>query len=86
MAPGTPGAIIQNMPALLCPDLIGRSEELTELRDLLEETQRGNGSFALISGEAGVGKSRFVAAALQDLGTPMLVPTHVVYQRAEIPA
>lgn len=55
------------MPALLCPELIGRSDELEELRALLSETRRGRGGLALISGEAGVGKSRFVASALQEL-------------------
>jgi predicted ATPase len=55
------------MLALLCPELIGRSDELEELRALLSETRRGRGGLALISGEAGVGKSRFVASALQEL-------------------
>ena len=54
------------MPALLCPDLIGRSDELETLRDLLRAAAEGPGGFVLISGEAGVGKSRFVANGIQE--------------------
>ncbi|MGH2734646.1 MAG: AAA family ATPase, partial [Actinomycetota bacterium] len=55
------------MASLLCPELIGRRHELDELRALLDRTRLGSGGFALVSGEAGVGKSRFVSMALADL-------------------
>ncbi|MGM0510473.1 MAG: tetratricopeptide repeat protein [Thermoplasmatota archaeon] len=42
------------------PDLIGREQEISRLRDFLEEARKGNGSTVFISGEAGVGKTRLV--------------------------
>src|SRR5215472_17639488 len=49
-----------------CPVLIGRSDYFNTLRQLLEETRRGQGRMVLISGEAGVGKSRLVAEVVED--------------------
>jgi predicted ATPase len=46
---------------IICPVLIGRSTELTSLRALLERVKGGQGQVALLSGEAGIGKSRLVA-------------------------
>ncbi|HET8853383.1 MAG TPA: AAA family ATPase [Ktedonobacteraceae bacterium] len=45
---------------LLCPVLIGRSDDLALCRSLLTQTGSGKGALVLISGEAGVGKSRLV--------------------------
>ena len=45
---------------LLCPILIGRSDDLAFCRSLLTQTGSGKGALVLISGEAGVGKSRLV--------------------------
>jgi class 3 adenylate cyclase/tetratricopeptide (TPR) repeat protein len=45
---------------------IGRDEELLLLRGRLTEASRGKGQVALLSGEAGIGKSRLMAAILQD--------------------
>jgi DNA-binding SARP family transcriptional activator len=39
---------------------IGRARELAQLEELLQQTVAGNGGFALVSGEAGIGKSRLV--------------------------
>lgn len=39
---------------------VGRRNELDTLRALIRRTQAGHGGFALLSGEAGVGKSRLV--------------------------
>ncbi|NUN49259.1 MAG: AAA family ATPase, partial [Candidatus Brocadiae bacterium] len=39
---------------------VGRQEELTRLQKVLEEAGAGHGGVALITGEAGVGKTRFV--------------------------
>lgn len=46
---------------IICPVLIGRSTELTSLRTLLERVQGGQGQVVVLSGEAGIGKSRLVA-------------------------
>jgi DNA-binding CsgD family transcriptional regulator/tetratricopeptide (TPR) repeat protein len=45
------------------PEFIGRRAELAELARALAETEAGSASHVLVSGEAGVGKSRFVAEA-----------------------
>jgi predicted ATPase len=46
---------------LICPVLIGRAQDLTTLRLLVERAKSGQGHVALVSGEAGIGKSRLVA-------------------------
>jgi DNA-binding CsgD family transcriptional regulator/tetratricopeptide (TPR) repeat protein len=50
----------RNKP-IVCPVLIGRTAELTALQVLVDQAKRGEGQVALISGEAGIGKSRLVA-------------------------
>lgn len=47
--------------SVVCPVLIGRTTELAAFHLLLEQTKSGSGHVALLSGEAGVGKSRLVA-------------------------
>jgi predicted ATPase len=44
-----------------CPVLIGRVPDLTTLRLLFNRAKSGQGQVALLSGEAGIGKSRLVA-------------------------
>jgi predicted ATPase len=44
-----------------CPVLIGRATDLATLHLLIEQAKGGRGHVALISGEAGIGKSRLVA-------------------------
>src|SRR5205085_7334263 len=46
---------------VLCPVLIGRVHDLTALRSLVDRAKSGQGQVALLSGEAGIGKSRLVA-------------------------
>jgi DNA-binding CsgD family transcriptional regulator len=44
-----------------CPVLIGRVADLAAIHTLIDQAKRGEGQVALISGEAGIGKSRLVA-------------------------
>jgi DNA-binding CsgD family transcriptional regulator len=46
-----------------CPVVIGRARELAAVRMLIAAARAGQGQAALISGEAGIGKSRLVAEA-----------------------
>src|SRR6266516_7055575 len=48
---------------VVCPIVIGRTAELTALHLLLARAKSGKGQVALLSGEAGIGKSRLVAEA-----------------------
>jgi DNA-binding CsgD family transcriptional regulator len=47
--------------SVVCPVLIGRTAEFAVFQLLLEQAKSGSGHVALLSGEAGVGKSRLVA-------------------------
>jgi|SRR5579859_1639307 len=51
-----------------CPVLIGRAAHLEALERALDEVASGRGQTMLISGEAGVGKSRLVAEAKTSAG------------------
>jgi predicted ATPase len=44
-----------------CPVLIGRATDLATLHQLIDQAKGGSGHMALISGEAGIGKSRMEA-------------------------
>src|SRR5579859_1591552 len=46
---------------IICPILIGRAHDLAALRLLIEQVKGGKGQVALVSGEAGIGKSRLAA-------------------------
>ena len=46
---------------VICPVLIGRRSELAALHLYVEQAERGKGQLALLSGEAGIGKTRLVA-------------------------
>jgi tetratricopeptide (TPR) repeat protein len=43
---------------VLSPVLVGRQEQISELEDALLSANRGDGQFVLLSGEAGIGKTR----------------------------
>jgi DNA-binding CsgD family transcriptional regulator/tetratricopeptide (TPR) repeat protein len=47
-------------PSVICPILIGRSRHLNALEGLMTHVQQGTLRVALISGEAGLGKSRLI--------------------------
>jgi predicted ATPase len=49
------------MPVARSPVLIGRGAELATVRRLVDAIQCGNGATLLVTGEAGIGKSRLVA-------------------------
>jgi DNA-binding CsgD family transcriptional regulator len=55
-------SVLLNKP-IICPILIGRQSELTTLRALIDQAKSTQGQVVLISGEAGIGKSRLVAEA-----------------------
>jgi predicted ATPase len=48
-------------PPMIMPHLVGRASQLATLQLLVEQAKRGEGHLILISGEAGIGKSRLVA-------------------------
>ena len=56
---------------VVCPVLIDRVDELAALYTLIDQVKSGRGQVVLLSGEAGIGKSRLVVetkayAATQD--------------------
>lgn len=58
-----------------CPQLVGRDDELASLRRALAETAGHHGRALLLTGEAGVGKSRLVRELVEEAagrGVPVL--------------
>jgi len=49
--------------SVICPVFIGRENDLQLLDRLIMQSSDKSGQIALISGEAGIGKSRLVAEA-----------------------
>src|SRR5690242_12830363 len=52
-------------PSLVSPVLVGRETQLSALDRLIEQASRSIGSTALITGEAGIGKSRLVTETIR---------------------
>ncbi len=50
-------------PPTICPILIGRTDHLTSLQQRIEHAKERMGGLLLLSGEAGIGKSRLVVEA-----------------------
>ncbi len=53
-------SILSHKPAS-SPVLIGRQVEVARLHTLIREARQGHGQLVLLSGEAGIGKSRLAA-------------------------
>ena len=50
---------------VVCPILVGRSAEMNALQECIKTSVSGQGGVVLLSGEAGIGKSRLVAELQQ---------------------
>lgn len=57
---------------------VGRTDELSRLTDLFDQASHGRGGFAIVSGEAGVGKTRLVKEFVGHVttGTVIFVAAH----------
>lgn len=51
--------------SVISPMLVGRSDDLASLDQILSQAARGIGQIALLAGEAGIGKSRLVAEVIR---------------------
>src|SRR2546425_13210197 len=49
--------------SVVCPVLIGRTASLASFERVFEQVKSGQGQTIFVSGEAGIGKSRFVSEA-----------------------
>jgi DNA-binding CsgD family transcriptional regulator/tetratricopeptide (TPR) repeat protein len=56
---------MRSIRPVLCPILIGRDELLGQLDHLIAETSRGRGHALFLSGQAGLGKTRLIRAAIR---------------------
>jgi tetratricopeptide (TPR) repeat protein len=63
------------MDSAVCPVTIGRTTELARLREALTRAAQGESSFVLLTGDAGIGKTRLAgdaAALARELGMTVL--------------
>lgn len=63
---GWAGGMLGCVRELLCPVVVGRDQELVEVRRALDRVVGGHGTALVVAGEAGVGKSRLVREAAGD--------------------
>jgi len=59
-ADGRPASALERATAPATMPFVGRAEELLRLRQMWARAMRGLGSVAVVSGEAGIGKSRLI--------------------------
>src|SRR5262245_48218025 len=73
---------------LLCPILVGRDEVLGLAAERLRETASGQGRTLLLSGEAGLGKTRILGAISREATAAgfVTVQTSLAPQDQEVPA
>ncbi len=65
LRPSTAASRFEALHGTVLTDLVGREEELELLRRRWSRAKAGQGQVVLISGEAGIGKSRLTAALLE---------------------
>lgn len=78
-------------PSIICPTVIGRAGHLATLRLLVEQAKQGQRHVVLLSGEAGIGKSRLVVEAKTYAATQSFLvlqgscfPTDITYPYAPL--
>lgn len=64
---------------------VGQDRPLGELKDALDRTRDGVGTFLVVEGPSGVGKSALLASFLADLDDDVLVLTGRCYERETVP-
>ncbi len=74
---------------ITCPAVVGRAGPLAILQQLVQRANQGEGQVALISGEAGIGKSRLIAEAKHKAQDFLLLqgscfPTDLTYPYASL--
>jgi predicted ATPase len=76
------------MEARTVEAFVGRARELEELRRVLDGTGAGSGATVLVSGEAGIGKTRLaaeLAGRARDAGFEVLVGRSIDLVGVELP-
>src|SRR5260370_13050074 len=58
------------------PVLIGREREVATLQTLIDQARQGRGQVLLLSGEAGIGKSRLLAQRKSQAGAQRFLGLH----------
>ena len=66
VAPGVRLSVRCETRSVRCPVVVGREAELVELADMCGQASTGHGVCVVITGEAGVGKSRLLAEAAEE--------------------
>src|SRR6266545_3691824 len=81
-------AILAGMEARAGDVFVGRARELEELERVLDSARAGNGATALVSGEAGIGKTRLaseLASRARDAGFEVLLGRSIDLVGTELP-
>ena len=68
---------------VVCPTLVGRESQVAAVRRVLTRAREGNGTVALIVGEAGVGKSRLLRVMTEEARTAGFFVLHGACFEAE---